>query len=116
MHKVQSNHEQCWETIPWVVNGRASDSEQRAVLAHAEECIECRDELARHRELHSGMRGSDDVIAAPNASWQKLLAQIDEQAASEGAKSYRIKRPWLVAALWLQLVAIAALTGALFRF
>ncbi len=26
-----------------------------------------------------------------------------------------MKRPWLVAALWLQLIAIAALAGALFR-
>lgn len=116
MRKLHSNHEQCWEKIPWIVNGRASDAEQQAVLAHADECTECRDELSRHRELHSYMRGSDDVIAAPNASWQKLLAQIDEQASTEAAqaRTYRSKRPWLVAALWLQLVAIAALTGALF--
>ena len=100
--------------IPWIVNSRASDAEQRAVLTHTEQCAECREELARHRELHSYMRGSDDVIAAPNASWQKLLAQVDEQAANDSTKGYRIKRPWLVAALWLQLVAIAALTGALF--
>jgi hypothetical protein len=115
MQKLHSNHEQCWEMIPWVVNGRASDAEQRAVLAHTEDCVECREELARHRELQSHMRGADDVIAAPNASWQKLLGQIDEQPAAEGAGTHRIKRPWLVAALWIQLVAIAALTGALFR-
>lgn len=117
MWKPQSNHEQCWEKIPWVVNGRASDAEQRTVLAHAEQCNECRDELARHRELHGFMRGNDDVIAAPNASWQKLLARIDEQEATQtAAPTYRIRRPWLIAALWLQLVAIAALTGALFTF
>src|SRR5687768_14780923 len=114
MQKVHSTHEQCWETIPWVVNGRASEAEQRTVLAHAEDCGECRDELARQRALHSRMRGNDDVIAAPNASWQKLLAQIDEQPVNERLQTYRIKRPWLVAALWVQLVAIAALTGALF--
>lgn len=114
MQKLHSNHEPCWEMIPWVVNGRASEAEQRVVLAHAEECVECREELTRHRELHSRMRGTDDVIAAPNASWQKLLAQIDEQSTSQAARSYRIKRPWLVAALWIQLVAIAALTSALF--
>jgi anti-sigma factor RsiW len=115
MQTSHSNHEQCWELIPWVVNGRASDVEERSVLAHAEECSECREELARHRELHKHMRGNDDVIAAPNASLQKLLGQIDAQATPEVAKTYRIKRPWLVAALWLQLVAIATLAGALFR-
>lgn len=114
MRNLHSTHEQCWEKIPWVVNGRASDAEQRAVLTHTEACVECREELARHRELHSHMRGNDDVIAAPNASWQKLLAQIDEQSSGEMAKPHRIKRPWLVAAVWIQLVAIAALTGALF--
>lgn len=115
MHRAQSNHEQCWELIPWVVNGRANDSEERSVLAHVEGCTECREELDRHRELHKHMRGTDDVIAAPNASLQKLLGQIDAQPAPEVVKAYRIQRPWLVAALWLQLVAIATLAGALFR-
>jgi hypothetical protein len=115
MHKMHSNHEQCWELIPWVVNGRASDSEERSVLAHTEGCNDCREELERHRELHKHMRGNDDVIAAPNASWQKLLGQIDAQSTPTVATAYRIKRPWLIAALWLQLVAIATLAGALFR-
>jgi hypothetical protein len=115
MHRSNSNHEQSWELIPWVVNGRASDAEERSVLSHADGCNECREELDRHRELHKHMRGTDDVIAAPNASWQKLLGQIDAQAAPEAVKTYRIKRPWLVAALWIQLVAIATLAGALFR-
>lgn len=99
--------------IPWVVNGRANEAEQRSVLAHVEDCTECREELERHRELHRQMRGTDEVIAAPNASWQKLLGQLDAQAAA--AQAHRIKRPWLIAALWIQLVAIAMLTGALFR-
>jgi hypothetical protein len=115
MHRSHPNHEQCWELIPWVVNGRASDVEERSVLAHAESCTECREELNRHRELHRHMRGTEDVIAAPNASWQKLLGQIDAQPAAPVVKAYRVKRPWLVAALWIQLVAIATLAGALFR-
>lgn len=115
MHPSHSNHEQCWELIPWIVNGRASDAEERSVRAHVESCAECREELDRHRQLHKHMRGSDDVIAAPNASWQKLQAQLDAQSAPAVVNAYRIKRPWLVAALWIQLVAIATLAGALFR-
>jgi len=115
MHHPHSNHEQSWELIPWVVNGRASEADRRSVLAHAESCAECREELDRHRELHDHMRGTDDVIAAPNASLQKLLARVDAQPAVPVEKGYRIKRPWLVAALWLQLVAVATLAGALFR-
>ncbi len=115
MHRSHSNHEQCWELIPWVVNGRASDVDERSVLGHINDCAECREELDRHRELQKHMRGNDDVIAAPNASLQKLLGQIDAQSAPIVVSGYRIKRPWLVAALWIQLVAIATLTGALFR-
>lgn len=114
MQKLPANHEQCWELIPWVVNGRASDAEQRAVSAHAEGCAECREELVRHREIHSHMRGTDDVITAPTASWQALLAHIDEQSAAETARPHRIKRPWLIAAVWVQAVAVAGLAGALF--
>jgi hypothetical protein len=115
MHpRTHADHEHCWELIPWVVNGRASDVEERAVLTHAETCMECRDELQRHRAIQSHMRGNDDVIPAPNASLQKLLAHIDEQPASEPVGSRQGSRPWLIAALWLQLVAIAALAGALF--
>lgn len=114
MQRMHANHEHCWELIPWVVNGRASDAEQRTVLAHTETCVECREELQRHRALQSHMRGNDDVIAAPNASWQKLLAQIDTQPVTDAAKARRSKRPWMIAALWLQLVAIAILAGALF--
>lgn len=118
MQRAHSNHEQYWEMIPWIVNGRASEAEQRAVLAHIEDCSECREELERHRALYKQMRGTDEVIAAPNAAWQKLLAQIDEQAdaplQNKPLEPYRISRPWLVAALWIQLVAIAALAGALF--
>jgi len=115
MRQPHSNHERCWELIPWVVNGRASDVEQRDALAHAQNCSECREELARHRALHSRMRGADDVITAPNASWQKLLAKIDAQPDETAAAPHRIRRPWLIAALWIQFVAIAALSGALFR-
>lgn len=117
MRNLHANqHEQYWEMIPWVVNGRASEAEQQFVLVHTEACVECREELARHRALHGHMRGSDAVIAAPNASWQKLLGRIDEQATAEAARARtdRMKRPWLIAALWIQAVAIAVLAGALF--
>jgi hypothetical protein len=97
------------------VNGRANDREQRDTLAHAQDCSECREELARHRALHNQMRGADDVIAAPNAAWQKLLARIDAQPDETVAAPHRIGRPWLLAALWIQFVAIAALGGAMFR-
>jgi anti-sigma factor RsiW len=115
MHpRMHADHEHCWEMIPWVVNGRATDAEQRAVLTHAETCDECREEVQRHRALQTHMRGNEDVIPAPNASLQKLLTQIDEQPKTAALETRRVRRPWLIAALWLQAAAIAALAGALF--
>ena len=115
MRHPNSNHEHCWELIPWTVNGRASDLQQQAVLAHAEHCSECRQELARHRALQRHMRGTEEPLPAPGASWEKLLKEIDAAPASSPPATDRIRRPWLIAALWIQLVAIAALAGALFH-
>jgi hypothetical protein len=119
MQKADSTHEQCCEAIPWVVNGRASEAQQQCVMAHVEICAACRGELQRHRELHSHMRGANEVIAAPNAAWLKLLAQIDAQPQIETVDSVRpaavrqnSKRRWMIAALWIQGIAIAALLGA----
>lgn len=115
MRHSSHNHDHCWELIPWTVNGRASELQQQAVLAHAEHCSECRQELARHRALQQHMRGDDELVTTATPSWQKLVAEIDALPASSPAAHDRIRRPWLVAALWIQLVAIAALAGALFH-
>jgi hypothetical protein len=117
MYRTGSIHEQCWDAIPWIANGRASEADQQRVAQHAAECDDCREELARQRELQAHLRGTDDVIAAPHASWQKLLARIDAQPEIDSISESRAApapQRWMVAAMWAQGIAIALLLGLLF--
>ncbi|HLS81106.1 MAG TPA: hypothetical protein VK025_06865 [Steroidobacter sp.] len=105
-------HEQCWSLIPWVVNGRANSEETQAVRMHVLACKECRDELARQRELHERMRDESSVIAAPHTSWRNLLERIEADAErtlrKQEVRRLRRKR-WLTAAVWVQGAALLLL-------
>lgn len=118
MRPTSEVHERCWNSLPWLVNGSLPETERQWVATHAMSCPECREEWARHLELHRQMRGGDDATAAPSASWNKLLARIeahDAQAPSSMPSESRrgAARRGLVAALWIQGVTIALLALAL---
>lgn len=118
MQRTTVTHEHCWDEIPWLVNGRLSDAEREVVTAHAATCAECREELARQRELHAHMRGTDEAAAVPHAAWNKLLARIDAQSPSPHALDVQARvsssrNRWLIAAVWTQGIALAVLLAAL---
>jgi anti-sigma factor RsiW len=112
-------HERCWDAIPWLVNGRLPEAERQLFTTHAASCAECREELARHRELHREMRGADTEIETTHASWDKLLARIESEDADAQARASGASRehrgPWrgFIAALWIQGVGLALLAVAL---
>ncbi|MET0658635.1 MAG: zf-HC2 domain-containing protein [Steroidobacteraceae bacterium] len=117
---MTTTHEQCWDDIPWLVNGRLSEAEQQRVLAHAEECTECREELRRQREVHAQLRDGQSDMEMPEASWNKLLARIDAQPQHSSDPSDPAtgttkppRQRWLTAAVWAQGAAIAGLLAAL---
>lgn len=116
MRSDTPTHEQCWDDIPWLVNGAASEADQKLVLEHAADCAECREELARQRRVYAHLRTLDDVEAPPEAAWQRLLAHIDEQSppATTGMSQPPRQRRWLAAAVWVQSVVIVGLIAARF--
>ncbi len=120
-----STHRRAWDQIPWVVNGSADAADRELVQAHAADCADCADELARQSQLHTAM--TDSVLPAhdPSASLQRLLSRIDrvegdalgdspESSASRHRSNSRWTR-WLAAAVVVQAVGLAALAGALFE-
>ncbi|HKQ83799.1 MAG TPA: hypothetical protein VJS42_16520 [Steroidobacteraceae bacterium] len=120
MQSTTTNHERCWDDIPWLVNGRLGEAEQQRVLTHAESCTECREELRQQREVHAQLRGTQSDMEMPDASWNKLLARIDAQAQRPSESADRHigmaqprRQRWLIAAVWAQGVAIAGLLAAL---
>src|SRR5215471_21193246 len=81
---MNATHRQTFDTIPWLVNGRVSDDERRALDAHLRECAECRSELASQERLHAAMKDSGPrVDYAPGASLQKLWTRIGDSAPNE---------------------------------
>jgi hypothetical protein len=120
-------HDQVWELLPWVVNGRLARDDEAWVARHIDECADCKRELQAQEQLQSVLVKDARVEYAPRASFQKLATRIEELErqmpdASPG-EMVRVARPrapsprlprWLLAALAGQgavVVALAVLVG-----
>lgn len=112
-----SHHRHAWELIPWVVNGRASGEERRAVEEHVANCADCREELALQTRLYAAMRSESPATAPadPRPALRQLWQRIDAAAPvspRRRAPSLPLARG-LLAAVLIEAVGIAALSAAL---
>lgn len=116
-------HRDSWELIPWLANECLSASESRRIEAHVRECEHCREELAVQRRLRDAIRRSEaPVVLAPQASFHKLMARIDEderpreQRTTARALLRTLKLPrtsrWLAIAACAQGILLAGVLGA----
>jgi hypothetical protein len=114
-------HERAWELLPWLVNGRLDQSDGEWLMRHVGECVECARELQVQSDLKSKLASDARVEYAPQASFQKLMARIDEVDRAESRPVARESRRatvghglrfprWLVATLATQAVMVIALT------
>jgi hypothetical protein len=71
------SHEQAWDLIPWLANGRLGAAESAALRAHLEGCAACTREVAQQRRVFEGMQADDGIAFASEAAFQKLAARID---------------------------------------
>lgn len=72
-------HDQAFELIPWLVNGRISPTERDWVERHVGECELCRQEVAEQQRLRQMLKRDDsNVEHAPHAALQKLWARIEQ--------------------------------------
>lgn len=86
------SHDEIFELIPWLVNGRISRREQEYLEHHLGECEECRLEVDAQQRLQRAIRRDESNIKyAPHASFQKLWSQIEasEQSAPPVDDAYR---------------------------
>jgi hypothetical protein len=119
-------HRDCWELLPWVANERLPSSEAARIQSHLETCESCQAELAAQRRLRDIMRSDEQVVLAPQASFQRLMQRIEgiaqedqdakanvagNQASTRGPFS-RVPR-WFAIAASVQAAAIALLLGLL---
>jgi hypothetical protein len=101
-------HEDMWELIPWLVNGRLSGEAAAPLAAHLEECRECAREYAEQLRIFSAMQADDSIAFAAEASFQKLATRLD--AAPEIARTNPAVRR-LAAAVVLAALGLAAWGG-----
>ncbi len=114
-------HRRVWDLIPWVLTGQAEASDAEFVHAHAAGCADCRDELAFHQALQAGMAADARPLPDPEPGLQRLLSRIDqaqEVAVPSMLPAWRQPAPrrrswtrWLVAAVVVQGLGLAALAG-----
>jgi hypothetical protein len=128
------SHDEAFELIPWLVNGRISRSEQEWLERHLDECEECRREVDDQQRLRRAIRRDESNIEhAPHASFQKLWSQIEasEQCASPVAgidrgedagrpmqaehRAALPQRRWMVAAATLLAVGLGSLLALSWR-
>jgi hypothetical protein len=125
MHDISSAHRQTWDLIPWIVNGTASESERAAAQAHLDRCADCRQELEFQQGLQATIAAQSSVAGDVRESWQRLRSRLDtseraersEPTARASARRVRGGRgaqmPWLVAAMVVQAIGLAALGAVL---
>lgn len=114
-------HQQCWELLPWLVNGTLNDSQARQVEAHLAECEACRGEMASQSLLRQLMRSDEGVLHAPHASLHKVLAKIDQaedvapvEPESATHRPRRMdKSRWLAVAVVAEAACLIVLIGTL---
>lgn len=72
-------HEQCWQLLPWLANGRLAASERSLVEEHLRDCAACVHELSVQRLLCQTLGAPERVTYAPGPSFRKLLERIDAE-------------------------------------
>jgi hypothetical protein len=122
MNNPTHSHRRAWETIPWIVNGSASEEDIRATHEHLRQCADCREALAFEQTLH-------DALSRPRANpgdaaqgWQRLSARLDDGLIggrhSNTSETAHARVPasglvrWLAAAVIVEALALGAVVSS----
>jgi hypothetical protein len=92
----QALHLAAWNSIPWLINGSATATQQAAFDRHAATCPACREELAFQQQL----RGAIGAAASPAHSPEPALARLNARIAVADSAEGRATPPLRGAAGW----------------
>lgn len=82
------DHCETSELLPWFLNGTLDDGERRRVERHVAECVLCRREVARERDIRDAV-----ATGAPDASWRPSFARVSARIDAM-EKDSRKRTPW----------------------
>ncbi|MDB6089167.1 MAG: zf-HC2 protein [Gammaproteobacteria bacterium] len=86
-------HEEAWLALPWLANGRLSQTERDKIEPHVRQCSACKEELAFQRLICDSLTAPDRVTYAPGPSFRKLMDRIDGTAPRPQKTGERSKVP-----------------------
>jgi anti-sigma factor RsiW len=94
-----ARHEECWQQLPWLANGRLPAAERTALEEHLRSCSACAEELRVQRLLCTTLAAPERVTYAPGPSFRKLLERIDG-APARPARAPARRRTDVVHSAW----------------
>ncbi len=74
------NHDEAWDRIPWLINGRADAAEREHLEAHLRVCEECRIEVAVQRQVMTAIASDKRIDVVPGTAFQRLWDRIAADA------------------------------------
>jgi len=77
-NSTTDDHQDIWELLPWLINGRLGESDWRRVDAHLRLCSACRDECAAQQRVYDLMSTDTAVEQMPVAGLNRLRQRIAE--------------------------------------
>jgi anti-sigma factor RsiW len=123
-HGALDSHDEAFEMIPWLVNGRLSPEERDQLERHLAKCGDCRREVEVQQRLRQEVRrDQSNVEYAPHASFQKLWLRIEQspqgdsldegvdRGASGGARSPAVTRTWERPRRWMMAAGTVLAVG-----
>ena len=72
-----AEHQDIWELLPWLVNGRLNEGDRRRVETHLRVCGACRKEFAAQRQIYGVVSAATAVEQMPMAGLNKLRQRIE---------------------------------------
>ena len=79
-----NEHARASELLIWIVNGRINSIDSQWLNAHLDGCAACRGELAIQRRIRDAITREPIVEFAPQASFNRLWAQIEADSHEAG--------------------------------
>jgi hypothetical protein len=79
------SHEESWQLLPWLANGRLGAAERTRLEQHLHGCAECAREVELQRLWCRTLTEPERVTYAPGPSFRKLMERIDAEPAPRAA-------------------------------
>lgn len=106
----KAGHRDCWDLLPWLVNGTLTDAQRQRLELHLAGCAECRREAGEQRVLLESLQQEESVLYAPQASFHKLMQRLDDRL--EAPLPTATPGPWFQSRA-AKLLAATVVVGAL---